>query len=270
MANSLTGYQLWNCKSLFNNLYMTTTPFIFQKIALKASITLGLLALSATQANAFTYTFGDASTSSNDTATGAAAAVDFDFVNLGNDQVQLNLDFLNTTGQNIFGAGATSSALTGIAFDIFDDISVASYSLNGNLDTWLSDVEFAPFTNTVGNFDIGFADNNNFTGGNANEAVDTGENSRATLVFNTSADADALRERFRQGFSSAELNIAARFQQVNAGAGSDKLLGGRISDPFSPPEAPREIPEPAAMGGLALLIGYLKLRHRNVDDKVIA
>jgi hypothetical protein len=229
-------------------------------------MTLGLLVLSATQASAFTYTFGDASRSSNSTATGAAATVNFDFIDLGNDQVQLNLEFLNTTGQSTFGAGATSSALTGIAFDIFDDISVASHNLNGNLDTLLSDVALNPF----GNFDIGFADNNNFAGGNANGAVDTGENSLATLVLNRSADADTLRERFRRGFSSAELNLAARFQQVNAGAGSDKLLGGSISDPFSPPEEPREIPEPTAMGSLALLIGYLKLRRRSINGETIA
>ncbi len=241
-------------------------PSFIQKAVLNLSVPIGLLALSATQASAFTYSFGGTSTSSNSTATGAAATVDFDFIDIGNSQVQLNLKFSNTTGQDTFGAGATSSALTGIAFDIFDDISVASYSLSGNLGTWLTDVKLEPFSNRVGNFDIGFADNNNFTGGNANNAVETGEFSLATLVFDASEGADALKDRFRQGLASETIYATARFQQVNAGAGSDKLLGGRINDPFGPVEEPKETPEPAAIGGLGLLIGYLKLRRKQSSD----
>ncbi|MEL6160906.1 MAG: PEP-CTERM sorting domain-containing protein [Cyanobacteria bacterium J06554_11] len=224
--------------------------------------TFGLLLVSATQAIAFTYSLDSTSHSSNATATGASATVDFNFTDIGTGKVQLDLDFVNTTGtltSGSFGEGATSSKLTGIAFDIFSDITVESYTLTGKLDTFTTDVRFNPFSKQVGTFDIGFADNKKFVGGNPNGALASGESASATVVLHAPQNAVDLRERFRAAFESEGLNIAARFQAVNAGSGSDKLLGGTV-DPFNPP--PKDIPEPAVVSGLGLMLGFMKVRKK--------
>ena len=239
---------------------------VLKKAAIGAAFTLATVALSAGRVSAFTYSFDASSTSSNTTATGASASVDFDFVDVGADLVQLNLTFKNTTGQlpgGTFGSGATSSKLTGVAFDLFNDVTFSPPTLNGALDTFITDIAFNPFSNSLGNFDIGFADNNNFLGGNANAALAEGEMSLATLVFNSSDNAAALESRFQTAFNAEALKIAARFQQVNAGAGSDKLLGGTVGGLMEPPVEAEDIPEPAALGGLGLLLGYLHRRKKS-------
>ncbi|MGB3294922.1 MAG: hypothetical protein WBB01_18215, partial [Phormidesmis sp.] len=213
---------------------------IFQNIAIGAGITLSALVLTATQASAFTYSLGSTSQSTNSIATGASASVDFDFFDTGKSgQVELRLKFANTTGTlstGAFGAGATSAKLTGIAFDLFDDISIAgSPSTDGKLGTFLTNIGFSGVSNKVGNFSIGFADGKNFLGGNANGALKVGETSLATLVLNSSKTAADLESQFQQALASEKLNIAARFMQVNAGAGSDKLWGGTVSRPIIPP-----------------------------------
>lgn len=219
--------------------------------------------LSATQASAFTYKFGSTSTSSNATATGASASVDFNFSDLGNGQVKLDLGFLNTTGTlpaGSFGAGATDARLNGIALDLFDNVTLASHSFNGKLSTLFTNLSYSPFSNRVGNFSIGFGDNGQFEGGKAKDGLAVGETSFATLILNSNQNAANLENQFRLALSSETLNIAARFQAVNAGAGSDKLLGGGIDDPFNPPE-PTEVPEPAAIAGLGILAAYIKRRQ---------
>lgn len=231
-------------------------------LAVSAVLCLGTVALSATQASAFTYRFGSTSTSSNSTATGASASVEFDFVDLSNGQVQLNLGFLNTTGTSgLFGDGATDARLNGIAFDLFDDVTVASHSFNGKLSTLFTNFSYSPFSNRVGNFSIGFGDNNQFEGGKAKDGLAVGETSFATLVLNSNKNAAGLQNQFRLALTAETLNIAARFQAVNAGAGSDKLLGGSVENPFEPPQ-PTEVPEPAALAGLVVLAGYLKHRRQ--------
>ncbi|MGB7521152.1 MAG: hypothetical protein WA896_16105, partial [Spirulinaceae cyanobacterium] len=80
-----------------------------------------------TSAQAFSVQFGQNSTSSNSIATGASAFVDFSFTQVGND-VQIGLGITNTTGDTIFGAGATSSKLTGIGFDLLAGLSVVNGS----------------------------------------------------------------------------------------------------------------------------------------------
>lgn len=222
----------------------------------------GLLFLSATQAIAFTYSLDSTSHSSNATATGASATVNFNFSDIDTGKVQLDLDFVNTTGtltSGTFGKGATSSKLTGIAFDIFSDITVESYTLTGKLDTFKTDIRFNPFSKKVGTFDIGFADNTKFVGGNPKDALSVGESASASIMLHTPQNAVDLKERFRAAFESEGLNIAARFQSVNAGSGSDKLLGGTV-DPFNPP--PKDIPEPAVVSGLGLMLGFMQVRRK--------
>ena len=285
---------------------------IFQNIAIGAGVTLSALMMTATQASAFTYALGSASQSTNSTATGASASVDFDFFDTSKaGQVELRLKFANTTGTlstGTFGSGATDAKLTGIAFDLFDDISIAgSPSLNGKLGSFLTNVNFSGVSNKVGNFSVGFADGKNFLGGNANGALKVGETSFATLLLNSNKNAADLQNQFQLALASEKLNIAARFMQVDAGAGSDKLWGGTVSNPIAPtpsvpptpptlnlsepiitptpnppepvislptpsvPEPtssePTSIPEPAALLGLGVLAGYLKKRHQPTSGK---
>ncbi|MBE9067545.1 hypothetical protein IQ260_12835 [Leptolyngbya cf. ectocarpi LEGE 11479] len=230
---------------------------------------LGLTLATVNPAEAFVYSFDSTSQSSNSPATGASASIEFNFNDLSADQIQIDLSITNTTGQldsGLFGAGATSSKLTGIAFDLFDGLNIVSRSTNGKLDTWLNDVDFNPFSNSVGDFTIALADNNNFTGGNANGAVATGETSTASFVitgFEANTSSTELQEQFRQAFENQQLDIAARFQQVNAGGGSDKLLGGSVSGGILPPEPPSEepaqVPEPGLMLGMGVSVGLLAL-----------
>ncbi len=235
----------------------------FRKLVIGTSLCLSAVMLSATQASAFTYKFGGTSASSNTTATGASASVDINFADLGNGQVKLNLGFLNTTGTlatGTFGAGATDARLNGIALDLFDNITIASHSFDGKLSTLFTNFAYSPFSNSVGNFSVGFGDNNQFEGGKAKDGLAVGETSFATLVLNSNKNAADLENQFRLALTANTLNIAARFQAVNAGAGSDKLLGGSIDDPFTPP-TPTEVPEPAAIAGLGHLAACLKRRR---------
>lgn len=213
-------------------------------------------------ASAFTYNFGANSQSSNSSATGAAASVKFEFQDLGSDRVQIDLEIKNTTGEDSFGAGATTSKLTGIAFDMFDGFNLVSSSLGSELDTLLTDVRFQPFSSTVGNFNFAIADNTNFEGGNANGALAQGSTNTVSLVYSGLGDEsiESLRARYKTAVESESIAIAARFQQVNAGAGSDKLLGGEIGggspdpDPNPTPE-PAQVPEPGSLLGFGLLAG---------------
>ena len=75
-------------------------------------------------------------------------------------------------------------------------------------------------------------------------------------------DAAMVESDFLEGFKNETLKVASRFQQVNAGGGSDKLLGGDISNGVGDKGGGDEVsvPEPAttlglmALGGLGLLV----------------
>jgi hypothetical protein len=185
--------------------------------------------LLAAPADAFSLSFDNTSTTSNPTATGASALVDFNFTQQGSN-ILLGLNITNTTGTiTPFGDGATLSKLTGIGFDLINGVSVVpgSYTgssffpvlaLNGMGDTTLS-----PF----GTFDIAVLDNNNFEGGNANSALPEGQSTSVSfLLSGTNLLASTVESDFFAGFSDGSLRAVTRFQQVNAGEESDKLLLG--------------------------------------------
>lgn len=213
----------------------------------------GGLALSAGSAQAFSLVFGPNSTSSNSPATGASAQVDFALTDVGSDTVEIMLTLMNTTGQiPSFGAGATTSKFTGFTFDLPMPVAFVAGSFMANLgggdgtefDTIIEDVDFNPFSNSVGNFDIGVADNGNFEGGNANAALAQGQTDILKFrVSPSSVNGSSLYNALFNGFSDGSLNFAARFQQVNAGEGSDKLLGGDV------------IPVPLPAAGWLLAVG---------------
>ncbi|NJO94023.1 MAG: PEP-CTERM sorting domain-containing protein [Hydrococcus sp. RM1_1_31] len=79
--------------------------------------------------------------------------------------------------------------------------------------------------NPFGTFDVAVLDNNNFEGGNANGALPQGQSTSVSfLLSGTNLLANTVESDFFTGFSDGSLKAVARFQQVNAGAGSDKLL----------------------------------------------
>lgn len=210
-------------------------------------------------ANALTLTFDATSASSNSPATGAAGVVDLVFSDvLGVARVDATVT--NTTGNTTFGAGATASKLTGFGLDLLQGVTFAgTYVAGGFLDTTILNAAFNPF----GTLDLAFADNSNFLGGNANSALPEGQQDTFAFALTLGAfgNAAALEAAFQSAFSNGILDAGMRFQQVNAGAGSDKLLIG------STPPAP--VPVPAAgmlliggLGGLALL------RRRNSKHSI--
>ncbi len=232
---------------------------VIPTVSLALGIGISTVLATTFPASAFTYKFGADSESSNSPATGAAATVKFDFQDLGNDQVQIDLQIKNTTGEEIFGVGATTSKLTGIAFDMFDELSLVSSNLGAELDTLLTNVSFQPFSNTVGDFDFALADNNNFEGGNANGALAEGLTNSVSLVFDglNGESVEEFRTRFEAAIKAEDLHIAARFQQVNENL-SDKLLGGTIVDGSPDPDPTSDtaqVPEPSSLLGLGLFAG---------------
>jgi len=224
---------------------------------LLAVVTSGIM-LTASESLAITLTFDDSSTSSNNPLTGASASVDFSFADISAGLAKVTVDVSNTTGSiPSFGAGATEATLTGFGFDLLSGVSLASpdgFMATGNLDTLLTDADFNPF----GDLDVAIADNNNFVGGNANSAVEEGESSSAmfNLAFTGYADALALEAAFASAFADPvnTLQAGVRFQQVNEGAGSDKLI-------YNPTIAP--VPLPAAGWMLVAALGGLgAINHR--------
>lgn len=219
----------------------------FSKIMSRASAAALASVLMAGSASAITLNFDSTSISSNSPATGASGSVVLSFADEGGD-VRVTADITNTTGTiTSFGEGATESKLTGFGFDLVAGVSYidGSFTTTGYLDTLIEDAELSPF----GTFDIAAADNNNFLGGNANDALPQGMSTQVSFLFDTTLDALGLDSAFAAAFNDG-LKAVMRFQQVNAGEGSDKLL-------YQPP-AP--VPLPAAgwllfgaLGGLAFL-----------------
>ncbi|MDY7020373.1 MAG: PEP-CTERM sorting domain-containing protein, partial [Cyanobacteriota bacterium] len=149
---------------------------------------------------------------------------------------------------------------TGIGFNLANGVSLVNGSFNntGFLDTLIENASLPPF----GTFDIGIADNNNFQGGNAQQALPEGGSTTASLLLSTTSSASDVEQAFLDLFSD-DSNFVARFQSVNAGAGSDKLLGGIVSANGS--DEPEPVPEPfTILGSMAALgVGTVLKRKAN-------
>ncbi|QDV75325.1 hypothetical protein [Botrimarina mediterranea] len=200
--------------------------------------------------------FGADSTSSNPTATGASAKVVMSFIDsLLPGEVDLELLISNTTGSPVFGSGATASMLTGFAIDLPIGVSLVANSLMTDLDgdtvayfdTLLVNASLPPF----GSVDFGVADNANFQGGNANGALPAGSSDKVSIKLSggTAAVLEAafLSALTDPGDDSYKLTSFVRFQQVNAGEGSDKLTDPTITMTPPPPPTDGEVPEPASL-----------------------
>lgn len=213
-------------------------------LSLTAAIGLSVLLALPAAAGTITLDFsGDNVESSNDPATGASGSIIFDFSDEGGD-VRVTLTITNTTDETSFGAGATEGQLTGFAFDLPTGATfiVGSFvsDTDGHFTDALEDVNFTPFSNRsdVGIFDLGIADNGNFGGGNANGALSEGDTAIVSFLVDTALSAADLMVAFMTGLLNGDLDAGLRFQQVNAGEGSDRLL-------FVPDVA--EIPVPGAI-----------------------
>jgi len=225
-------------------------------LAAGVAITSSVLAPSSAQA--FSISFGSTSTSSNSLATGASANVDFNFSQAGNN-VLLNLNLLNTTGQTTFGAKASQSTLMGITFDLVEGLNVVANSYLGSsfFSNLVDNVSFKPFSNSGGSFDVGIAHNDKFEGGNTHGGLTQGLSSSVSfLLSGTNLVANNLENAFLSGFQDGTLRIASRFQAVNAGAGSDKLLGGILKPTVVVPPAvvPAVVPPAPAAPAPAIAV----------------
>jgi len=209
------------------------------------------------------------SMSSNNPATGASAKATLDFFDdsdfANNGLVWINMEIRNTTGEiTPFGAGATTSKLTGIAFDLIanDGLDQANFMGGTYFDFMLTPAPVPPNPP----LDFGVADNDNFLGGNANNALpEAMEDSLSMKIKFGILDAAAVEAAFKDGFMNSSLNYIARFQQVNAGEGSDKLNGGECcgnggGGPDGPPNV--LVPEPSTLFLLGSTLFALSLRRK--------
>lgn len=212
-----------------------------------------LSAVTAASASALSLKFDSSSISSNSLASGAAGEVDMTFSDAGG-QVRVSAIVRNTTGMISFGAGATKGKLTGFGFDLLPGVAFAGTFTSGSfLDETLLNAAFNPF----GSLDLAFADNSNFLGGNPKKALPEGrqDSFAFALALGAFGDAAALEAAFQNAFASGTLDAGLRFQQVNAGAGSDKLL-------LAPQVS--AVPLPAAGLLLAFGLGALALFRRRI------
>lgn len=210
-------------------------------IAVLAVIALGVSTNTADAS--FVRVFDPFFGSSNSPATGATARMELVFADVGGD-VLLTLNITNTTGSvtSLFGtstAGATQSKLTGVAFDLPVSVTVIAGSYIGStyFPELLAGVSMPPFDV----FDTAVADNTNFLGGSPNGALSQGLSTSVSLKFDTTLTAAQLETAWA---NDASLRYGARFMDVNAGQGSDKLLGGSPPPSISPQSA---LPEPASL-----------------------
>ncbi|MDI9638738.1 PEP-CTERM sorting domain-containing protein [Oscillatoria amoena NRMC-F 0135] len=196
-------------------------------------------------AQAFTLTFDPGFGTSNNQGTGATAQVKFNFEQKGSD-VLLNLDIFNTTKGSSFldgtnTAGATASTFMGFAFDLISGVSVKSFTGNSFFGNYLTNVSLPPYEQ----YDVGVSKNNNFIGGGPNGGLTAGKNTTVSFVLSTALSALDVETNFWKGFADGSLDSAARFQAVNAGAGSDKLLGGLLAKDLPPAPQPPVVQPPA-------------------------
>ena len=196
--------------------------FISARMAAFAALTISM----ASTASALTLNFDETSTSSNTTLTGASATVEMVFTDVGAGMVDIVTTVSNTTNTTGFGAGATESQLTGFGFDLLSGLSFieADSSAGTALDNFLTGAVFNPF----GELDVAAADNNNFLGGNARGALSEGDTDSVTfrLAYDQAlfGGANSIEDAYLSAFVGNDVQAGMRFQSVNAGEGSDKLV----------------------------------------------
>lgn len=187
--------------------------------------------------------------------TGASARALFTFTDVANgggSDVLLTIDITNTTNGTL-GLGATAATLVALTFD-FPTSDSYVYSGGTVFPTLYTGggASLPPY----GTLDVCIRSSGtgNCVGGNPTSGLTAGQSTTVTFRFDTTLTAAALGNLFVTDYldeanDGGGYDSVARFQQVNAGGGSDKVIG---RDP------PIEAPEPAtimlllaALAGLA-------------------
>ncbi|WP_017715342.1 PEP-CTERM sorting domain-containing protein [Kamptonema formosum] len=242
-----------------NLLTALSTRALAGTTALAAGMALASTALTAAPAQAFGLSIAPQYGSTENT--GATAKLDFNFVQQGA-QVLLNLDIKNTTNGSA-GLGATAATLVGVAFDLPTIVSAYTFSAStynpgssGFTKTYTG-VSIPGLTQNTFSVGIRSAGSGNFVGGNPQAGLTAGQSSSVSfLLSGANLTAAGVESSFQSGFQGGSLQAAGRFQQVNAGGGSDKVLAGSDA-----------VPEPTTLGGLALGGAILvRLRSRKVQQ----
>ena len=172
--------------------------------------------------------------------TGATARLDYNFTQSGNN-VLLNLGITNTTDGSK-GFGATQSTLVGAALDLKAG-DVTDFTYNALASAFTRVFQNVDISGLANGFDIGIrsqGSGNTFVGGNPQQGLTAGQSTQVqfTLFNNNGAlNAAAVEAALLGGYKSGVLMAAGRFQQVNTGGGSDKVLAGTTSHQSVEPQA---------------------------------
>lgn len=241
---------------------------MFSTAVVAVGITLASSALFSNSAQAFSLSIAPQFGSTENT--GSTAKLDFNFVQQGAN-VLLNLDVTNTTNGSA-GLGATKSTLVGVAIDLLGG-PVTSYSYNSLSSAFtktFTNVSIpGPFSNV--NFDFAFrsaGSGTTFVGGNPQAGLTAGQSTLVSFLLkgNGSLNATEVENSLLSRFSSGAMSVAGRFQQVNAGGGSDKVLGGYIPGDDKPEPPAESVPEPGTLLGVlaasAFVVGKKKLQRQ--------
>lgn len=208
------------------------------------------------------------SVSSNNPATGVSAKATLNFFDDMSGLVRIDMVIRNTTGEIAsFGEGATMSKLTGIAFDLIEPnsgLDQANFTGGTFLTTMIISADAQPF----GTLDFAAADNSNYNGGNANNALSEAmEDSVSVKVGFNGLTALEVEAAFKVGFLDNSLNYVARFQQVNTATGSDKLNGGECCGDDGGGNPNIVVPEPSTLFLLGSTFIVLSLRKKRINNK---
>lgn len=182
-----------------------------------------ILSCAATGASALSLTFADNATSLY--GTGASGAAEISFAQDGGN-VRVTVDVENTTGDVIYGEGATKGYLNAFAFDLVDGVNFvdSSFVAGSYLDTLMFDVGAG---GGLGKISVGVADNDKFITGTASDGIySEGDDTDSFSFLLSGMSAAEMEAAFDAAFNDMADPLAAvmRFQKLDAGKNNDTLL----------------------------------------------
>lgn len=176
-------------------------------------------------------------------------------------------------GTPFANAGATTSKLTAVLFDIPNLMSTVDFvadSFNGDADGdgIIYFNELVTPANLPGGgfglFDAGISDDDDVLAGNANNALPEGLSTLVSFKLDTELNAMQFENAWAMDL---EIRYAARFMQVNAGEGSDKIGGGYPNPEF--PGGMNPIPEPTSLATWSIICFVALQRNTRRRQSVV-